>query len=148
MNDAVNALFDGDSVEKVAIANETLEYSDLVNLWASLNPYKLSTMIMTGNTMVKLLNMDEFKDSNAGLNFHGTGNLITPFGTEVLRFDDWDDDVVIGIDKNYALEKVQAGDVVTDYDKLIDRQLERATITTITGFSPIFNDACKLLTND
>jgi hypothetical protein len=106
-------------------------------------------MIMDGNTLAKLLNMEEFKDSVAGLDFHGTGNIITPLGAQVLRYDSiGEDGVIIGLDKNYAIEKVQAGDVTTDYDKLIDRQLERATITTITGFSPIFSDACKILTQE
>ena len=41
---------------------------------------------------------------------------------------------------------VQAGGVLTDYDRLIDRQLERASITTIAGFSRIFEDSCKALT--
>ena len=41
---------------------------------------------------------------------------------------------------------VQAGDVIMDYDKLIDRQLERAVISTITGFAKIFNGASKTVT--
>ena len=40
---------------------------------------------------------------------------------------------------------VVAGDVVTDYDKLIDRQLERATISSIAGFAKIFTGASKKL---
>ena len=39
-----------------------------------------------------------------------------------------------------------AGDVLTEYDKLIDRQLERAAITCTAGFSKIFPDASKVLT--
>ena len=35
---------------------------------------------------------------------------------------------------------------MTDYDKLIDRQLERASISAITGFAKIFNGASKKLT--
>ena len=41
---------------------------------------------------------------------------------------------------------VQAGGVVTDYDKLIDRQLERAAITCTAGFAKIFTEASKMLT--
>ena len=52
---------------------------------------------------------------------------------------------MIGIDNRYALEKVQAGEVVTEFDKLIDRQLERATVSEISGFSPIFSDAVKYM---
>ncbi|MEE0953332.1 MAG: phage major capsid protein, partial [Ruminococcus sp.] len=40
---------------------------------------------------------------------------------------------------------VQAGGVTTDYDKLIDRQLERATITCTAGFAKIFTEAAKTL---
>ena len=54
---------------------------------------------------------------------------------------------LIGLDKRYALEMVQSGDrVMVEYDKLIDRQLERAAITTICGFAKIFKDAAKVLT--
>jgi hypothetical protein len=53
---------------------------------------------------------------------------------------------LIGLDKNCALEMVQAGGVVTDYDKLIDRQLERAAITCTAGFAKIFTEASKMLT--
>ena len=44
------------------------------------------------------------------------------------------------------LQFVEAGQIVTDYDKLIDRQLERATISCITGFAKIFTDASVKLT--
>ena len=56
------------------------------------------------------------------------------------------DQKIIGLDRTCALEMVQAGDIITEYDKLIDRQLERASITTIAGFSRIFEDSCKALT--
>jgi len=35
--------------------------------------------------------------------------------------------------------------VLVEYDKLIDRQLERAAITSISGFSKIFQEASKVL---
>ena len=92
-----------------------------------------------------LLNMAEFKDSAAGQNFHGTGRMITPLGAEIVKCNELGGDKLIALDKNAALEKVCAGGVVTEYDKLIDRQLERATVTTIAGFSKIFPDACKIL---
>ena len=40
---------------------------------------------------------------------------------------------------------VQAGDVGVEYDKLIDRQLERAAITSISGFGKICMEAAKVL---
>ena len=52
---------------------------------------------------------------------------------------------LIGLDKGYALEQICAGDVLVEYDKLIDRQMERAAITSISGFAKLFTDAGKVL---
>ena len=52
---------------------------------------------------------------------------------------------IIGLDKNYALEQICGSEVVVEYDKLIDRQLERAAITSISGFAKLFTDASKVL---
>ena len=40
---------------------------------------------------------------------------------------------------------VKAGDVMVEYDKLIDRQLERAAITAISGFAKVFTGASQVL---
>lgn len=141
---AVNVLNDNEP-NSVKIAGNDIAYADLVNLWISLNPYNLTTLIVSPKTAAKLLTMPEFRDSNAGLSFHGTGKLITPFGAEMIISSSVEDDNVMALDRNYALEKVQASGVVTEFDKLIDRQLERATITTIVGFSPIFKNAVGVL---
>ena len=55
------------------------------------------------------------------------------------------DGKIIGIDKSAALEMVKAGEVMTEYDKLIDRQLERAVISCTAGFAKIFDGASKVL---
>ena len=52
---------------------------------------------------------------------------------------------ILGLDRNYALEMVRASDVLVEYDKLIDRQLERAAVTSIAGFAKIFTPAAKVL---
>ena len=41
--------------------------------------------------------------------------------------------------------QVQGSDVTVEYDKLIDRQLERAAITSISGFAKLFSEAAKVL---
>lgn len=143
--DAIVTIADSNP-EGINYSGEELSYSDLINLWNSFDPYKLTTLIAGGNNIAKMLNMNEFKDAAAGLNFHGTGKLITPLGAEILRSDMLNEEnVIIALDNSCALEKVQAGEVMTDFDKLIDRQLERAAITSIAGFSVIFSDACKEL---
>lgn len=129
------------------LSSSELDYSALVSLWNSFSPYNLTSILATPNTVADILNLPEFKDATAGFNFMSTGSLVTPFGAEIIKTDKiGTDSFIVGLDKNYALEKVQAGDITVDFDKLIDRQLERASITSITGFSRIFDDASKLLT--
>ncbi|MBR5321838.1 MAG: hypothetical protein IKU41_08380 [Clostridia bacterium] len=88
--------------------------------------------------------LPEFRDAPAGLNFHGKGTMITPLGAKLIKSNDINS-TLIGLDKNCALEMVTAGGVMTEFDKLIDRQLERAAITQISGFAKIFADASKVM---
>ena len=53
---------------------------------------------------------------------------------------------IIGLDRNYALEQICGSEITVEYDKLIDRQMERAAITSISGFAKLFTDAAKVLT--
>jgi hypothetical protein len=80
-----------------------------------------------------------------GLNFQGTGKFATPLGAQLHRTSAVADGVIIGLDKRYALELVRAGDVMVEYDKLIDRQLERAAISSISGFAKICDGAAAVL---
>ena len=95
--------------------------------------------------MKKLLDMKEMKDSHAGLEFHGSGRMITPLGAKLMHTKSIPSGKLIGLDKTCALEMVQSGGIITDHDKLIDRQLERASISCITGFAKIFPDSAKVL---
>ncbi len=151
LKDAVDVLLNGDGnanpCQGIASAEVgKLTYSDLVSLWAALSPYELNTILAPTGAMQKLLDTTELKDSGAGQSFHGSGKMVTPLGAKLIHTQAISDDLIIGMDKNCALEMVVAGEVVTDYDKLIDRQLERAAITSIAGFAKIYKDAAKKLT--
>ncbi len=150
VKDAVNVLINGDSTSGAAgtvasASSGSVSYGDLIKLWAEISPYEMNTLLAPTTAMTKLLSMSEMKDSNAGLNFHGTGKMITPLGANLIHIPSIPGNKIVGLDKNCALEMVQSGDVITDYDKLIDRQLERAAISCITGFAKIFPDAVKVL---
>lgn len=150
LKDAVDVLLNGDGNNNKAGVIETntdgkLEYGDIVKLWSSLAPYELNTILASTDEMQKLLTMPQMQDSNAGLDFQGTGKMVTPLGATLLHTPEIASGKIIGLDKNCALEMVQAGGIVTDYDKLIDRQLERAAITCTAGFSKIFTEASKAL---
>ena len=149
--DAISTLVNGDGnsnyIEEFNTENEgTITYSDLVNFWNKFDPYNMTTIITSPDVLQELLKMSEFRDAYTGLDFHSTGKLITPFGAELYKSSNIEEGKLIGLDRNFALEKVQCGNIITEYDKLIDRQLERAAITTISGFAKISQDASKLLT--
>lgn len=148
--DAIDTIINGDGNDNAALstaaASGSLSYADIVNLWKDLDPYEMNVLIANNADAVNMLNLAEFKDSAAGLNFHATGKMITPIGAELVRSSAVPAGTIIGLDKSCALEMVKAGDVMTEYDKLIDRQLERAAITSIAGFAKIFTDASRTLT--
>ena len=156
LEDAIDVLLHGDGNENPAKeytvgsdpiggSSGTLTYDDLVDFWAQFDPYEMNTLLVSGDMMRQLLKMDEFQNPLTGLNFQGTGKLSTPLGATLLRTSALESGKLIGLDKNYALEMVQGSDVMVEYDKLIDRQLERAAITSISGFAKLFTDAAKVL---
>lgn len=149
--DAVGVLLNGDGNNNPAEemnggSPAALSYDSLVKMWAGLAPFELNTMLAGTETVKSVLNLTEMKDAQAGLNFQGTGQMVTPIGAALIHVPTMADKVIVAMDKTCALEMVQAGELMTDYDKLIDRQLERASISAVTGFAKIFSDASKKLT--
>ena len=148
--DGVEVLIHGDGNDNGAEADQvkstgTLTYEDLVDFWAKFEPYEMNTLLVSPDVMVKLLKLPEFQNPLTGLNFQGTGKLSTPLGANLLRTSVLPEKTAVGLDKRYALELIQGSDVMVEYDKLIDRQLERAAITSISGFAKVFQPASKVL---
>ena len=150
LEDAVEVLRAGDGNGNAAAVDKagtkgTLTYDDLVEFWARFDPYEMNALLVSGDVMVKLLKLPEFQNPLTGLNFQGTGRLTTPLGATLLRTSVMPAGTAIGLDRRFALEMVQGGGVSVEYDKLIDRQLERAAITTISGFAKVFQAASRVL---
>ena len=123
-----------------------LSYDALVDFWGQFDPYTMNTLLVGNDTMRAMLKMPEFQNPLTGLNFQGTGELGSPLGAKLLRCSILPEGMMIGLDKNYALEQVCGSEISVEYDKLIDRQLERAAITSISGFAKLFPEASKILT--
>lgn len=154
--DAVKVLIEGDGNDNAAVqytigtepisgTKGTLGYDQLVEFWGQFDPYTMNTLLCSTNCMTQLLKVPELQNPLTGLNFQGTGKLTTPLGAQLHRTSAVADGVIIGLDNRYALEQVRAGDVLVEYDKLIDRQLERAAITSIAGFAKICDGAACVL---
>lgn len=150
VQDAINIIINGDGnnnpCREEAVSNLVdLRYDDLVRLWAALAPYDFNTLVVTTGAMKRLLLLEEMRDSGAGLDFHGTGKLLTPFGANLVYAPCVDTINFIALDKSCALEMVVSGGIQTEYDKLIDRQLERAAITCTAGFAKIIREAAVMM---
>ncbi len=154
--DAISVLLSGDGNENAAVTYAvgtspisgtagTLGYDQLVEFWGQFDPYTMNTILCSNATMTKILKIAELQNPLTGLNFQGTGKVGTPLGASMHRTSAVEDDLIIGLDNRFALEQVRAGDVLVEYDKLIDRQLERAAITSIAGFGKICAGAVAAL---
>ena len=157
LEDAIKVLCDGDGNDNAAESFQvgtdpisgtagSLSYEALLDFWSQFDPYTMNTLLVSNDMMLAMLKLPEFQNPLTGLNFQGTGSLTTPLGAKLLRTNALGSGKIIGLDKNYALEQICGSEVTVEYDKLIDRQLERAAITSISGFAKLFHDASKVLT--
>ena len=154
--DAVGVLTAGDGNGNAAVVYKvgtspisgsagTLSYEAMVDFWSQFDPYTMNTLLVGSDMMLAMLKMQEFQNPLTGLNFQGTGTLTTPLGAKLLRSSVVPAGTLIGLDNRYALEQISSSDILVEYDKLIDRQLERAAITSISGFAKLFGEASKVL---
>ena len=157
LEDAIDVIINGDgnsnSAESFAVGDATiggtagtLSYAELLEFWNQFDPYTMNTLLVAPDVMMDILKCTEFQNPLTGINFQGTGEPGNPLGAKLIRCSAMPTGKAIGLDKGYALEMVSAGDVSVEYDRLIDRQLERAAITSISGFAKLYTEASKLLT--
>lgn len=157
LEDAIEVLLNGDGNDNKAETFQIgtapiggtagkLSYDQLLAFWSQFDPYSLNTMLVSPDVMLQILKCPEFQNPLTGLNFTGTGEPGNPIGAKLLKSSAVKAGTLIGLDKGYALEMIEASDVAVEYDRLIDRQLERASITSISGFAKLYTDASKALT--
>ena len=148
--DAVDVIINGDgnantAAGSVSMAGTALAYGDLIALWNSFDPFTMTTILAGADMASEILALTELRDGCAGLDFHGSGKLVTPLGAQLIKSAAVPAGTLVALDKNCALEMVKAGDIVTDYDKLMDRQLDRAAISACVGFAKIFPGAAAVM---
>jgi hypothetical protein len=132
---------DGNSNPLVDIDSDvsgTLDYDEMTKLWLAFGSgYQLNT-IVAGDVMLRaILNLNEFKDPEAGFRFQQTGQLISPVGATLKR---WSStavlpaDFVLGLDSRFGLQMVIDGGVKTEVDRIISKQIEETVISAWAGF--------------
>ncbi len=123
----------------------TLAYDDLVNLWSKFAPFEMNTIICHVNLMKEILTLDEFKDPMAGYRFQNTGELFSPLGASLVRCDDLATDLIIGLDRRFAIEEVITQPLTVEYDKVIEQRFEEAVITESVTYAKVIKDAAVVL---
>ncbi len=156
LDDAIDVIVNGDGnfngADVLSIGTSpmtgtsgTLTYTAMLEFWSQFKDYSLNTLLVPSDVMLKLLSLSEFQNPLTGLNFQGTGELSNPLGCKLIKTDAVAPGTIIGLDRRYALEMVEAEGVTVEYDRLIDRQIERAAITSISGFAKLYQEASKVL---
>lgn len=153
---AIEVLINGDGnsngvTDTDAEASGTLDYDELVRLFlAFADGYQMTTAVTNATNMRTILNMSEFKDPQAGFSFQKTGVLPGPMGANWFVWRStgsthFSTDRILAVDNSIALEQVTEQGVMTETDKLIDRQIERTAISKWTGFAKMDPAATQCL---
>jgi len=146
----VNTIINGDGNDNAAAvintdASGTLDYNDLIKLWASFAPFEMNTLVCHINTLKTILALDEFRDPLAGFRFQKTGLPFSPLGATLIRSDDVPEDSVIGLDHRFAVEEVITQPLMIEYDKIIEQRFEEAVISESVTYAKVIREAAIVL---
>lgn len=137
---AVAALTEG--AAPASMSGGTFNYSELAAFWGSFDKAEMNTIVCSPAAAAKILAFEEM--NKAVLPAAGCGT-VTPFGAEIVASSAVEDNILIGIDRNSALEMIRGGEVIVEVDKLISKQSDAAAVAVNVGFSAIDSDAVKVL---
>ena len=130
------------AADAAAITTNELSYANLADLYGKFDCFDMTTVIAAPANASKIAAMDQLSDTR----IDGDGRLVLPFGSELIKSSAVDENTIIGIDKNFALEFITSSGLVMETDKLIDRQLDSIAVSITCGFRKITPDAVKKIT--
>lgn len=151
---ALSTIINGDGNNNALVATQsevsgTLDYDELVRLWLAFPAGYRCRKIVVGDALLRtVLNLPEFQNPLAGFNFQATGELVSPVGAKLLRWSSTGAlpaDFVLGVDERYCLEQVTELGIVTEVDRLIDRQVESTAVSKWTGFVKLDQNASQAI---
>ncbi|MFH1686759.1 MAG: hypothetical protein ABIE70_04470 [bacterium] len=146
----VDTIINGDGNDNAATvinaaSSGTLAYADLISLWAQFEPFEMNTMVCHIDRMQDVLTLDEFKDPLAGYRFQNSGELFSPLGATLVRSDAVASDLVIGLDRRFAVEEVITQPLAIEYDKVIEQRFEEAVISESVTYAKVIKEAAVVL---
>ena len=134
----------GATVVNTAVS-ATLDYDDLISLWAQFSPFEMNTIVCHIDQMKTILTLAEFKDPMAGYRFQNSGELFSPLGARLVRCDDVPSDYVLGLDSRFAVEEVITQPLTIEYDKIIEQRFEEAVISESVTYAKVIKEASVVM---
>ena len=153
VDDALAALVNGTgnndaaTVSQVAVSG-TLGYSDLVAFDLDFEPFESDYWVAPKAVIQTVLNMVEFKDPMAGFSYQQTGDLISPLGNTLRRYDGTllSTDRMVGFMHHFAVEMVSERSAsLVEVERIINKQIEGTAISQVVGFAKIDKDSTQVL---
>lgn len=123
-------------------AGSTLAYSDLAALYGKFTTYNMNTLLVSPKVAATILAMTEMEDVVPV----EQAQVRLPFGTILCKVPQMSDSVIIGLDKNFAMEMVTGSNLILETDRLIESQLDLITVSLQCGFRVLMKDAVHKMT--
>lgn len=123
-------------------AGSTLAYSDLAALYGKFTTYNMNTLLVSPKVAATILAMTEMEDVVSV----EQAQVRLPFGTILCKVPQMSDSVIIGLDKNFAMEMVTGSNLILETDRLIESQLDLITVSLQCGFRVLMKDAVHKMT--
>jgi len=138
---AITILKSSATATKINISGSSLAYSDLAALYGEFDSFNMKVLLASPAVMAQILVMNQMLEASS----EDVTEIRLPFGTKLINCPQLDDNTILGIDTDFALEQIQSSDVVLETDKLIDRQLDCIGVSINIGFRTLMTDAVKML---
>lgn len=123
-------------------AGSALAYSDLATLYGKFTTYNMNTLLVSPKVAATILAMAEMEDVVPV----EQAQVRLPFGTVLCKVPQMSDNVIIGLDKNFALEMVTGSNLILETDRLIENQLDLITVSLQCGFRVLMKNAVHKMT--
>lgn len=137
--DALMVIESVDCKEKFTLNQGEIGITDIHSIAERLDTGGFNLNVLLGSTTTVSKLKEKFGDTlryDNGSLYLGNIKVIPTFDALMCK--------IAGIDSNYTLEMVECGGIEVDYDKLIDKQLERTSISCRAGFSLIHPKAIEV----
>ncbi len=125
-----------------AKAGSALAYSDLATLYGKFTTYNMNTLLVSPKVAATILAMAEMDDVVPV----EQGQVRLPFGTVLCKVPQMSDNVIIGLDRNFALEMVTGSNLILETDRLIENQLDLISVSLQCGFRVLMKNAVHKMT--